>query len=227
MNNKTIQKGRRKSLNDVRAPMMMLYVVAFCGGNMSAIPHWALLLFVSAALLGIALLFERHTVLKMMKWHLKGVLFGLALAVLLYLTMSWSMQFVTSMLIERGALGQGSAVPGPIRMLLEIRYHVDQISPALAGVLGALLLAPAEAIFWRGFIQTRLTALAGAYLGILLTAVLYAIFFTILVNIVAAIAAFLCGLAFSILTRRTNSLIPAAISHGFLWLFGIWLLPLY
>ncbi len=33
----------RRSINDLRAPLMMLYVFAFCGGRMGELPIWVLL----------------------------------------------------------------------------------------------------------------------------------------------------------------------------------------
>ncbi|MCP3953899.1 MAG: CPBP family intramembrane metalloprotease [Desulfobacterales bacterium] len=160
-------------------------------------------------------------------WNTKGILLGLVLSGLLYLVMSQSMQFVTSMMIKGGAFSGGASAPIPILMLLQIRFHVDQLYPPLVGVLGALLLAPAEEIFWRGFIQTRLVRRAGPYAGIVFAAVLYSGFFAVLINYVAAAAALLSGLTFSILTHHQKSLVPAIAGHALLWLLGIWILPLY
>ncbi|MCP4675726.1 MAG: CPBP family intramembrane metalloprotease [Deltaproteobacteria bacterium] len=218
---------QKKSLNDVRAPVMMLYVLAYCGGHMSGIPHWVLLLFSAVAFVGISFLFERKTLLKMLVPGWKSSVIGLVVAAILYVIMWRVMQAVSDIVMGEGAVIDRSAIPGPIRMLLEIRHHASQIPIFVAGLGGALVLAPAEEAFWRGFVQTRIVGRAGSILGVGIVSILYGGFWGLFVNPIAGLAATIAGLAFSILTLRSRSLIPAMISHAVLWVFGIWLLPLY
>ncbi|MCP4602840.1 MAG: CPBP family intramembrane metalloprotease [Proteobacteria bacterium] len=225
--NEAVVNTARKSLNDVRAPMMMLYVLAYFSGRMSSIPLWVVLIVGSAALIGIALIFERRALHKMLWWDLKSVLFGLALALLLHVLMSRIMQIAATITIGTDTGIHGEGIPGPLEMLLTIRFHVDRITPVLAGLGGALLLAPSEEIFWRGFVQTRLVDYAGRILGVVISVILYSGFWAVLLNPLAALAAALSGCVFSILSLRSGTLIPAMISHAVLWVLGIWILPLY
>ncbi len=218
---------QKKSLNDIRAPVTMLYVLAYCGGHMSGIPHWILLLFSAAALVGISFLFEKKALLEMFVPGLRSSVIGLALATLLYVIMWRSMQAVADMVIVEGAvIGRGN-IPEPIRMLLEIRHHASQIPVFIVGLAGALILSPAEEIFWRGFIQMRVIGWAGPILGVGIATILYGGFWALFANPLAGVAAAIAGLAFSVLTHKSGSLVPAMISHAVLWALGIWLLPLY
>ncbi len=218
---------QNKSLNDVRAPLMMLYVLAYFSGRMSGTPIWITLVIGSVVLIGIALVFERRIVREMLRWELKSALYGLALSLLIYVLMSRIMQIVTDAAIGNNAIIHEGAVPGPLRMLLTIRFHVDRITPALAGLGGVLLLAPSEEVFWRGFVQNRLIGRAGPVLGVVITTALYSAFWAVLLSPLAAAAAALSGLVFSALTLRSGALIPAMICHAVLWMLGIWILPLF
>jgi len=218
---------QKKSLNDVRAPVMMLYVLAYCGGHMSGIPHWILLLFSAAAFVGISFLFEKKTLLEMFVPGWRSSVVGLVLAALLYVIMWRAMQAVADIVIGEGTIIDRGAIPGPIRMLLEIRHHASQIPAFVAGLFGALILSPTEEVFWRGFVQTRMIGRVGPILGVGIVTILYGGFWGLFVNPLAGAAAAISGLAFSVLTHKSQSLVPAMVSHAVLWALGIWLLPLY
>ncbi len=100
---------RGKSLNDVRAPVMMLCVLAYCGGHMSGIPHWVLLMFAAPALVGISLIFERKTLFGMMVPGWRSSIIGVVLAAVLYVVMWRAMQLATDMVVGEGTvLGMGA-----------------------------------------------------------------------------------------------------------------------
>lgn len=227
MSPKQTSSPRSKSLNDVRAPLMMLYVLAFIAANTRELPTWVGLLLASALIAPIGYYYERRTISQALRWDLRSTLFGVSLALVLYVLFSTSMQLLTTALFESGALLGDGAVPLPLKLLVEIRSHIEQVGPALTGLGGAVLVAPAEEIFWRGFIQHRLVLRIGPVWGIGLCAVLFGLFYGLLVNPLAGLAALIAGIAFSILTARAQGLLPAIASHGVLWLLGTWLLPLY
>ncbi len=220
-------KPAKKSLNDVRAPVMMLCVIAYCGGHVAGIPIWSLVLFGCAILLAVPFIYERRAIRGMMRWNLRSSLFGLALSLLLYVILSGTMQLIAGAAMGNNVILDSGSIPAPIRMLLEIRSHANQIPLFLTGLGGTLLLAPAEEIFWRGFVLVRFTGRIGSILGTALVTGLYGGFWALLVNPLAGGAAALAGLVFAVLTLRSNTLVPAIISHGVLWLIGLWIWPLY
>ncbi len=205
----------------------MLCVIAYCGGYVARIPLWTLALFGCAILLAVPFIYERHTIRGMLRWNLRSSLFGLALSLLLYVILSGTMQLITGAVIETNVILDRGSIPAPIAMLLEIRLHASQLPPFVTGLGGALLLVPAEEIFWRGFALDRFVGRIGKILGVALVTGLYGGFWALLVNPLAGGAAALAGLVFAVLTLRSNTLVPAIISHGVLWLLGLWILPLY
>ena len=90
---------------------------------------------------------------------------------------------------------------------------------APAGVIAFFLLVwigPAEEIFWRGFIQQRLSRFFGSVSGYLMAAFLYAIVHVFSWNLPLFLAALTAGLFWGWLFRKYKSIWPCVISHS-LW----------
>ncbi|MCE5187014.1 MAG: CPBP family intramembrane metalloprotease [Planctomycetaceae bacterium] len=90
------------------------------------------------------------------------------------------------------------------------------------------VIAPAEEIFWRGFLQRRLTGIAGilpaskssehrnAIIGFVVAAAAYALVHVWSLNLMLVAAAAVCGFFWGLLFLLTRSLWPCIISHA-LW----------
>jgi membrane protease YdiL (CAAX protease family) len=92
------------------------------------------------------------------------------------------------------------------------------------GVLLAVIIAPAEEIFWRGLIQKRLAALTSPTFGLGLGAVTYALVHLWAGNPVLLVAAFVCGVVWGGLYQHSGSLAGPIISH-IVWditIFLVW-----
>ncbi len=89
-------------------------------------------------------------------------------------------------------------------------------SPALIGALLFFWIGPAEEIFWRGFIQQRLSGRLGGTAGYITTSFLYAAVHIYSLNLMLITAALICGFFWGALFRKYNSLWPGIISHA-LW----------
>lgn len=89
-----------------------------------------------------------------------------------------------------------------------------QASPLVIGALLLLWIGPAEEIFWRGFVQDRLTRRLGASRAMWLTLTLYVGVHLWAANLLLLGAAAICGLCWGWLYRRTGSLWPGLISHA-------------
>lgn len=216
----------RGSINDVRAPLMLLYVAAFCGGRLIEVPAFGLLVVAVPALLAVAWLNERATIRGMLGLDLKPMLAAALTAGALYGVMSAALHLAAGVALGDTLAGDGQ-VPGLLQELIRIRVEVLRLGPVLAGLGGALLLAPAEETFWRGFVQHRLGLWVGSRLGLLLGAALNGGFYWILIGPLSAGAAALTGLACGVLALRSGSLVPAAACRALVWLAAIWLWPLY
>lgn len=88
------------------------------------------------------------------------------------------------------------------------------------GQLGLVALAlffwigPAEEIFWRGFVQERISRRFGKNTGLVLAALAYAGVHAFALNLMLFLAALICGIFWGMLFRRYRSLWPAIFSHA-------------
>jgi len=223
-NSDSIPRARR-SINDLRAPLMMLYVFAFCGGRMAQLPMWVLLAVMAPVIGVLAFVFERKLMRELLVFRPTNALYGLGAAVLLYGIFSLALQYASGLFIGATLDGDGS-VPAFFVELVRIKGHASAIHPAIVGIAGAVLLGVSEELFWRGFVQTRLMIMMPHSLAVILASVVYAGFYAVLMGTLAAVAAGVCGLIFGVLTIRLRSLVPAMICHSLVWLFALWILPL-
>lgn len=205
---------------------MLLYVAAFCGGRMGQVPVWGLLAVAVPALLAAAWLYERETIRGMLRWQPVAALVAIPVAAAVFGALLGGLELAAGSALA-GALSGDGAVPELFRELVRIRGEVLALGPALAGLCGALLLAPAEEVFWRGFLQHRLAAWIRPWPGALVAAALYAGFYWVLVGPLAGAAAGATGLACAVLALRSGSLVPGVVCHALVWLAAIWLWPLY
>lgn len=215
-----------RSFNDLRAPLMMLYVFAFCGGRMSGIPLWILLGLMAPAIAGLAFWFERGRLKGMLSVSGGGAIVGVGAAVLLYGFFRISMELLGGVLMSSSLEGDGT-VPEFFTALVRMRRHASAIHPALAGIAGGVLLGGGEELFWRGFVQARMIRMMPRPLAVLLAALFYGGFYAIFLGMVAAAAATVCGVVWGLLTIKLRSLVPAVISHGLLLVLSLWIMPLF
>jgi membrane protease YdiL (CAAX protease family) len=93
-------------------------------------------------------------------------------------------------------------------------YEIRDLAPRWAVVLTlALVIAPCEEIFWRGYVQSSLAFRFGDVRGWLLMAAVYALVHVWSGNFMLVAAAFVCGLFWGYLFYRFKSLVPCLISH--------------
>ena len=100
-----------------------------------------------------------------------------------------------------------------------------QSNPLTVGFILFFLIAPAEEIFWRGFLQRKLARRQGALKGCLIAASIYALVHLWAFNFMLFAAALICGLFWGFIYMRYRSLWPGMISHALWDLFIFILLP--
>lgn len=100
------------------------------------------------------------------------------------------------------------------RELIGAVYATKSALPAWTIVfLLALVIGPAEEIFWRGLVQKRLVAVTSPQFGLILGAVLYALVHLWAKNVVLILAALICGLVWGWQYLKSGSLIGVILSH--------------
>ncbi|HEY6105572.1 MAG TPA: CPBP family intramembrane glutamic endopeptidase [Anaeromyxobacteraceae bacterium] len=143
---------------------------------------------------------------------------GLGLAVLGFLALSTVSDSVIRLLglQDRGAIGR-----------LAIAFEEASPGALVLGVLGLGLAAgTAEELFFRGFMQSRLTERWGRWAGIALTALAFGVYH---LDALQGGFAVTVGLYLGWLADRTGSVRPAAAAHvvnNSVWVLSTALLPL-
>jgi uncharacterized protein len=89
-----------------------------------------------------------------------------------------------------------------------------QASPLTIGLLLLFWVGPAEEIFWRGFVQERLTVRYGSTGGYLVASVVYAVIHVFGFNFMLFMASLICGLFWGAMYVRYRSVWPGLISHA-------------
>ena len=159
---------------------------------------WIMLAFSTLILLLISVLINRST------WHaeinVRMVLYGVLSAVLLYGFFYVGFQVTRS----NPMLSEG------VSRVYELRSSVPSI---LIGSILVFPIGPGEEIYWRGLIQRRFAARLGANAGFMTATAAYALVHLPTLNPPLILTAFIGGLVWGYLYRRTGSLVPAVISH--------------
>jgi membrane protease YdiL (CAAX protease family) len=106
---------------------------------------------------------------------------------------------------------------------LSIYRSREQASSLIIGILLFLWIGPAEEVFWRGFVQHRLSKRLGEMQGYVFTSLIYASVHIWAFNLMLFLAALICGLFWGGLFKRYRSVWPVLISHA-VWDVAIFIL---
>lgn len=210
---------RKESLNAVRSPVMLLFVLAWAVGRTPIAPFWTGLLVLAALLAIAAWLFGGRAIRLALGWDPRQALAGALLGALLF-----GLFFGALLLARRMPLEEAARVYG---WLADVQSRSGGIPAAVWALIGAAILAPADALFWRGFVQRRLVDRLGRAAGIAIAQVAYAGFWVVLLNPLVAAGALAAGLVLGVLTERTGSLLPSAVGQAVLLVLCLTLLPLF
>lgn len=84
----------------------------------------------------------------------------------------------------------------------------------LIAMLLLFIIGPAEEIFWRGFVQKRVSKKYGLLIGFIVAAAVYTLVHVGSFNLMLIAAAGLCGVFWGLLFAVTGNLWPCIISHA-------------
>ena len=80
-------------------------------------------------------------------------------------------------------------------------------------LLMILVIGPGEELFWRGYLQRKLSHKYGKWAGLVLALILYTGVHIFTGNIMLVLAAFICGLFWGWMYKKYNSMLINVISH--------------
>ncbi len=93
----------------------------------------------------------------------------------------------------------------------------DGSDPVVIGVLLLLLIGPAEELFWRGYVQKKLGDMAGTFVSMIITCIVYALVHIWSFNFMLVMAALVAGAVWGFLYWWKPSWLPALIISHALW----------
>ena len=99
---------------------------------------------------------------------------------------------------------------GDIQAVYGLRDGVNMLQTA---VLIAVIIGPGEELFWRVFVQRRLSARFGGWIGLFGATSVYTIMHVTSGNLMLMAAAAVCGLYWGFIYRVTGSPVVIVVSH--------------
>lgn len=160
---------------------------------------------ISASSLAIfSILTQKETFKSLLKINKKLILIGLGHAVLLY-GLSRLGVFIAQNMFD-------FVVP-QIEAIYTTKTQLDSI---YIGLLLIFIIGPSEEIFWRGFVQNKLSQISNPKKALIITTIIYCLVHIWAFNPMLLLAALVLGLHWGLLFYKYKSLVPGIISHA-LW----------
>ena len=143
---------------------------------------------------------------KRVNWSTSNILMGIAIAIALW-GVFWIGDKVSSWMFPTFARPQVNLIYG---------MKAGE-SPLLLSVLLLFLIGPAEEIFWRGYVQERLSRRFSPNLGFLIATACYTLVHIASFNFMLIMASLVCGIAWGGLYRLFPHRFSAIILSHALW----------
>lgn len=190
-----------------------LWAIIFSALTADIINFWFALSFSSIVLALLGIVADKENKSHKFRWKNSYILIGIASAAMLYGIFALG-HFLISLIIPQAS------------KLVQNVYFSRSLLPLPAISVMLILIAPAEEIYWRGFLQKRLSNNFGKTGGLLIGAFAYSIVHIWSFNPVLLLAALICGLFWGCLFMHFDSIWPGIISHTFWDLTIFVILPL-
>ena len=181
-----------------------LWFIMFSPLTTGRINFWLVMTMTALVLLLVGLYESRQSWNSLYKFELKWLWIGIGAAVLLYFVFFIGKLF--SHLLFDFAEKQ-------IDNIYLIRTRGEKW---LIGTLLFFIIGPAEEIFWRGFIQWKLSLRFGDFHGFVFASLLYAGVHIWSLNFMLFMASMVCGVFWGWMYYKYKSIVPGIISHA-LW----------
>lgn len=180
------------------------FFVLFSPWTKPHIPFFPLMTLTAFSLAAVSLWINRRQFNEVFRFNVLDIEIGIWAAAILY-GIFYVGHFLSTLILPFAA--------SQVDAIYTIRGDLDQW--LVAGLL-LFVIGPAEEIFWRGFVQKRLSNRYGVLVGLILGAAVYALVHVWSFNFMLLAASAVCGGFWGLLYAATGSLWPAIISHA-LW----------
>ena len=180
----------------------VFWFVMFSPWTSGRIGFWFMMPAATAFLVLAAVAADRKKLREVFKFETKFIFIGLVSAVFLYMVF-----FV-------GKFVAGFILPFANSQIESIYSVKSQSDAVRIGLLLFFWIGPAEEIFWRGFIQRRLSEKFNPEVGYVLALAVYTAIHIWSFNFMLVTASLVCGVVWGFLYYRYKSIWPGLISHA-------------
>ena len=191
-----------RSLGAMLLAAAAAFFVMFSPWTKSAVPFWLMMPMTAGLLAGVSLFLDRKDLGNIYRFRVAHFFVGLLAAGALYLVF-WAGHFVSTHILPFAA--------SQVESIYDIR---SEQNPWLVSLLLLFVIGPAEEIFWRGFVQRRLSKKYGLLIGFIAAAAVYTLVHLWSFNFMLLAAAAVCGGFWGLLFMLTKNIWPCIISHA-------------
>ena len=188
-----------------------MWFILFSPWTKSLINFWIGMTLFSGFLALTSMVFTRDKTAEIFEFKLSYIWIGIVSAAILYLIFFFGDMAVKS-------------VFDFAKVEIEAIYSTkSQASTIKIGLLLLFVIAPAEEIFWRGFVLRKYSERFGKWRGLALAVLLYSLVHIWSFNLMLIAAAMVAGIFWSLMYSKYNSIVPGIISHA-VWDLSIFVL---
>ena len=182
----------------------LLWTLMFSPWTAPHLPFWWTMTFSACTLTVLSTVFSPGW-WKHLRWSVSNILLGFAIAIALWCVF-WVGDKASTWLFDFA------------RPQVNLIYGMKAgESPWLISALLLFLIGPAEEIFWRGYVQRRLSLRYNPNAGFLLATACYTLVHVASLNFMLIMASMVCGIAWGGLYRLFPHRFPAIVLSHALW----------
>lgn len=183
---------------------LLLWTLMFCPLTAPRFDFWEMMAGSALILSGLATLFVPAWWTRM-KFDTRNILLGVVVAIVLWCVF-WVGDKVSSWMFNFA------------RPQVDLIYGIKEgESPWALSLLLLLLIGPAEEIFWRGYVQERMSKKWGLNRGYLIATACYTLVHVPSCNFMLVMASMVCGLAWGFLYRQMPQHFTGIVISHALW----------
>lgn len=165
---------------------------------------WIAMTFSASSLALYSIFTQKDTFKSLLKINKKLIIVGIVHAILLY------------GLSRLGVFIAQNMFAFVVPQIEAIYTTKTQLDPLFIGLLLIFIIGPSEEIFWRGFVQNKLSQLNSPKKALIITTIIYCLVHIWALNPMLLVAALVLGVHWGLLFFKYKSLVPGIISHA-LW----------
>lgn len=181
---------------------VLFWFIMFSPWTAHLVNFWVTMLIATTVLITLSLLWGKEDLKELYTFKASHFVIGLISAFILYLVF-YAGNFFSQLLFDFSK-----------QQISNIYSTKSQANNVFIGFALLLWIGPAEEIFWRGFVQHKLSARYGGLKSFFITSVIYALVHIWSFNFMLIMAALICGLFWGWMFYKYKSVIPIIISHA-------------